>query len=90
MEQIVNTFGLGRSVVVTIPKSWGVKPGTPMKAKKHGQQITLHPIQSKSAAFVIRQLAGGLNFKKVLGKNLNPTQLNKLSNKQYEKVLPGR
>lgn len=90
MEQIVHTFSLGKSVVVTIPKVWGVKPGTSLKGKKQGQQIIFRRLRKVPAVGQIRHLAGGMNFQKVFGKSLEPHGLNELVAAQYEELLPRR
>lgn len=90
MEQLVQTFTLGRSTVVTLPKSIGVKPGTKMKVRKRGEEIVLKPAKKEDAATIVRRLAGGMDFKKVFGKNLTPDELNKLFDEQYKNVLPRR
>lgn len=88
MEQTIQAFTLGKSTVVTIPKSLGVKPGTKMKIQKKGKIIVLKPEKKEDAAAIVQKLAGGMNFKKVFGKSLTPEDINKLIDEQYEHVLP--
>lgn len=89
MEQIVQTFQLGTSTVVTLPKGLGIVPGQKFKVKKDRKGIVLKP-KKEDAASIVDKLKGGMNFKKVFGRNLTSEDLNKLFDEQYKDVLPRR
>lgn len=79
MNQIIQTFTLGRSVVATMPKFLGIEPGTKLQVQKLKDAILLRPTKTKENNLAkVRKLAGGMNFKKVFGKSLTPEELNKL------------
>lgn len=90
MKQIIQTFTLGRSVVATMPKFLGIKPGTKLQVQKLRDGIMLRPTRAKNPVAIIDKIKGGLNFKKVFGKALTPEELNKIIDEQYESVLPRR
>ena len=91
MRQIIHTFTLGRSVVATIPKDFGIKPGTKLQVQKLKDSIVFRPTKPKENNLAkVRKLSGGMNFKKVFGRSLTPEDLNKLFDEQYKNVLPRR
>ncbi|MEK7517594.1 MAG: AbrB/MazE/SpoVT family DNA-binding domain-containing protein [Patescibacteria group bacterium] len=91
MKQIIQTFTLGRSVVATIPKDFGIKPGTKLQVQKLKDSIVFRPTKTKEDNLAkVKKLAGGMNFKKVFGHKLTPEELNKIIDEQYKNVLPRR
>ena len=91
MNQIIQTFTLGRSVVATMPKFLGIKTGTKLQVQKLKDSIVFRPQKTREENIAkVRKLAGGMNFKKVFGRSLTPEEINKIIDEQYESVLPGR
>ena len=89
MEQIVQTFTLGRSTVVTIPKSLGVRSGVKMHAKKRGKEVifkTVEHLEKNDIDKLIDKLSGGGNLKE----NLTPEEINEELDKRYDQMLLGR
>lgn len=82
MADTVQAFQLGSSTVVTLPKKLGIKPGQKLRIEKDKLKIILKAEKVKKSD-IVDKLAGGLKFKK----HLTPTQLNKLFEKSYEKLL---
>ena len=87
--QIVNTFRLGRSTVVTLPKKSGITPGTALKViiSKKGEVILRTNKQASSRDSKIKKdikkiekLAGGLKF----GKGVTPEIINKWIEESYD------
>ncbi len=48
MTQVVHTFQLGSSTVVTLPKKLGIKPGQKLEVKKSKNGATLKLEKKKS------------------------------------------
>jgi len=91
MNQIIQTFTLGKSVVATMPKFLGIKTGTKLQVQKLKDSIVFRPQKTREENIAkVRKLAGGMNFKKVFGRSLTPEEINKIIDEQYESVLPGR
>lgn len=88
MKQTVQSFNLGKSTVVTLPKHLGIKPGKKFLVKKQNGDLILSIVREKEdpVAKIVR-LAGGANFKEAFGKELSPDDLSKLYDKQYEDLL---
>lgn len=85
MERAVQTFTLGKSTVVTIPKSLGVIPGAKMTIKKRGKDLVLKPVgKPTDASSIVNRLAGGLRLKH----HPTPEEINELLDKRYEEMLP--
>lgn len=86
MEMMVQTFQLGSSTVVTLPKKLGIQSGQRLKIKKTGQNIVLKKTQmTKEDIYkLVERLAGGLNLKQ----HLTPQELNEELNRRYEDMLP--
>lgn len=55
MTQVVSTFQLGSSTVVTLPKSLGIKPGTKLEIKKSKNGATLKMEKKKSLLEVLEE-----------------------------------
>lgn len=89
MSDTVSAFQLGSSVVVTLPKKMGIKPGQKMKVKKIGNRIILKE-EKNDPVSLVASLAGGMNFKVAFGRSFTPSELKKLYDGQYKKVLPRR
>lgn len=87
MSNIVHSFKLGRSVVVTIPKSLGIKAGEKFAVQKQKGKVVLKPVEKESPVEIIERLAGGMNLKEAFGKDLSPDELNQLFDEQYKEML---
>lgn len=78
MDLVLQPFTLGTSIVVTLPKKWGVAPPAKLKAKKAGKKITLEVIndqnQLEKDLTLIEKLAGGIKF----SSNLTPDKMNRI------------
>lgn len=84
MIQTVQTFQLGKSTVVTLPKSLGIKPGIKLTIRKQKYHIVLKPVRKKEdAASIVKRLAGGIRFKY----SPTPEEMNKAYDEQYEEML---
>jgi len=91
MKQTVQTFMLGRSVVATIPKSLGIKPGTKLQVQKLKDGLIFRTTRKREDNLAkVRKLAGGMNFKKVIGQKLTSEDINRLFDEQYKNLLSGR
>lgn len=58
MSQIVQTFQLGTSTVVTLPKKLGIKPGQKLEVKKTKAGISLTTSQGKTLTEVLEKNRG--------------------------------
>lgn len=94
--QIVTTFKLGKSTVVTLPKSLGIEPGTKMKTRKLRKKIIMEPEKEDLAKklALVEKLSGGIKlskaYKKKTGRDLTPEELNRIMESSYENLLSGR
>lgn len=89
MEMMVQTFQLGSSTVVTLPKKLGIKPGQRLKMRKSKDKIilkTFKKMTDEEVERLVRSLSGGLNLKK----DLTPDEINIELDRRYEDMLPGR
>lgn len=86
MDMIVQTFQLGSSTVVTLPKKLGIQSGQRLKIKKTGQNIVLkkEKMNSEDIHKLVDRLSGGLNLKY----HPTPEEINKALDKRYEEMLP--
>lgn len=87
MSNIVQSFNLGRSTVVTLPKVLGIKAGQKFTVQKQKDKVVLKLVKKEDPADIIERLAGGMNLKEAFGKDLSPDELNKLFDEQYEEML---
>lgn len=62
MTQLVTTFRLGSSTVMTLPKNLGIVPGQRLEIKEKKEKITISR-GKLDAARIARQHAGKLNLK---------------------------
>lgn len=83
----VQTFQLGSSTVVTLPKELGIRPGQKMKVRKDKKRIVLQErdMTKAEAKRLVESLAGGLELKK----DLTPEEMNEELDRRYEEMLPG-
>ncbi len=58
MTQIVSTFQLGSSTVVTLPKNLGIKPGTKLEIKKSKNGATLKLEKRKTLLEILEETRG--------------------------------
>ncbi len=58
MTQIVHTFQLGSSTVVTLPKKLGIKPGQKLEIKKSKNGATLKLEKKKSLLEILEETRG--------------------------------
>lgn len=88
MTLLVQTFQLGFSTVVTLPKKLGIKPGEKFQVEKSGKDITLkHKKMTKDEVHkLVESLSGGLDLKY----HPTPEEFNKALNERYEEMLPRR
>lgn len=91
MEMMVQTFQLGSSTVVTLPKKLGIQSGQRLKIKKSGQNIVLKKAKMTHEDIhkLVERLSGGLNLKK----HLTPEEINRALDEEYDDhkiMLPGR
>lgn len=91
MEMMVQTFQLGSSTVVTLPKKLGIQSGQRLKIKKTGQNIVLKKAKMTHEDIhkLVERLSGGLNLKK----HLTPEEINRALDEEYDDhkiMLPGR
>lgn len=86
MTYTVQTFQLGSSTVVTLPKELGIGPGQKLKVEKKGQKIVLKnkKLSDKEVEKLVRSLSGKLELKY----HPTPQEFNKMLDKEYEKMLP--
>lgn len=88
---MVQTFQLGSSTVVTLPKKLGIQSGQRLKIKKTGQNIVLKKAKMTHEDIhkLVERLSGGLNLKK----HLTPEEINRALDEEYDDhkiMLPGR
>lgn len=91
MTEFVQTFQLGSSTVVTLPKKLGIRPGSKFSVKKSGKKVILQPEKMTREAIhkLVTRLSGGLK----LDKHPTPEEINKILDKEYEDhkiMLSGR
>lgn len=91
MTLIVQTFQLGSSTVITLPKKLGMQPGQRLKVEQSGQKIILKKEKTTKDQIhkLVERLSGGLN----LDKHLTPEEMNKILDEEYDDhkiMLPGR
>lgn len=81
MADTVQTFQLGSSTVVTLPKKLGIEPGQALEVKKEGKKIVLKEkkLRDQEVHKLVEKLAGGLNLK-----DLTPEQMKKMFEESYE------
>ncbi len=86
MSYIVQTFQLGSSTVVTLPKGLGIGPGEKLKVEKIGKKIILKEkkLSDKEVEKLVKSLSGKLKLKY----HFSPEELNKMLDEEYEKMLP--
>lgn len=85
----VQTFQLGSSTVVTLPKKLGIRPGQRLKLRKSKDMIILKAqkkMTDEEIHKLVKSLSGGLNLKK----DLTPEEINRELDRRYEDMLPGR
>lgn len=82
MIYTVQTFQLGSSTVVTLPKGLGIGPGEKLKVEKTGKKIILKEKKLSEAAVdkLVRKLSGHLK----LERHLNAEELDKLYEESYK------
>lgn len=87
MKDEVTAFQLGSSIVVTLPKKLGIKPGQKLKVEQTGREIILkkEKMTKEEIAKMVRKLAGGLRLKP----DLTPEEINEELDRRYEEMLPG-
>lgn len=84
----VTAFQLGSSTVITLPKEFGIRPGSKLRIKKSKEKIVLKRKKStreEEIRRLVRSLAGGLRLKP----GLTPQEINKELDRRYEEMLPG-
>ena len=88
MTYTVQTFQLGSSTVVTLPKKLGIKPGEKFQIEKSGRNVTLKQkkMTQDEVHKLVESLSGGLDLKY----HPTPEELNKALDKRYEEMLPRR
>lgn len=86
MIYTVQTFQLGSSTVVTLPKGLGVQPGRKMSVTKKGKQLILkeEKLNEKEVEKLVKKLSGALE----LDYHPTPEELNKALDEEYGKLLP--
>lgn len=86
MIYTVQTFQLGSSTVVTLPKGLGISPGQKLKAEKQGGKIILKEkkLSDKELEKLVKSLSGKLKLKH----HPTPEEFNKILDEEYEKMLP--
>ena len=84
----VTAFQLGSSVVVTIPKRMGIRPGQKLDVEKSGKKLTFKEdnMTKKDIEKMVRKLSGGARLKP----GLTPEEINEELDRRYEDMLPGR
>lgn len=82
MTYIVQTFQLGSSTVVTLPKGLGIGPGEKLKVEKQRQKIVLK--KRKLAEAEVEKLVKKLSGHLKLERHLNAEELDRLYEKSYE------
>lgn len=86
MISTVQTFQLGVSTVVTLPKELGIRPGQKLKIKKQGKRVVLEEkeLSNKEVQKLVQKLSGKLKLKY----HPTPEEFNKILDEEYEKMLP--
>ena len=86
MTYTVQTFQLGSSTVVTLPKGLGIQPGRKMSVSKKGRQMVFkeEKLTEKEGEKLVKKLSGHLN----LDYHPTPEELNKALDEEYDKMLP--
>lgn len=81
MTFTVQTFQLGSSTVVTLPKGLGIKPGEKFKVEKSGKSVTLKKEKTtkKEIHKLVESLSGGL----ILKKDLTAEEMDDLYEESY-------
>ena len=82
MTYIVQTFQLGSSTVVTLPKKIGIKPGQKLQIKKEGKKIILN--EEKLSEVEVEKLVKKLSGHLKLGRHLNAEELDRLYEESYK------
>lgn len=87
MKDEVTAFQLGSSVVITLPKKLGIRPGQKLGVTKKKSKIILkeRKMTQEEARQLVESLAGGLNLKP----GLTPEEMNEELDRRYEDMLPG-
>lgn len=81
MRDEVTAFQLGSSVVITLPKELGIKPGQKLKFKPEKGGLLLR--KKKMSEAQIRKLVDSLKVDLHLKKNLTAEQLDDLYEESY-------
>lgn len=86
MTFTAQTFQLGFSTVVTLPKKLGIQPGKTLKftQKRGGFNVKEEKMTEQEVDKLIKRLSG----KMLLDRHLNPDELNKALDEEYDKMLP--
>ena len=88
MNQTVQTFQLGSSTVVTLPKYLGIKPGQKLTIKKSKRGVLLQDKQltGEEVEKLINKLSGTMKLKP----GLTTRELKSELIRRYDDMLPGR
>lgn len=82
MTYTVQTFQLGFSTVVTLPKGVGIKPGQKLQIEKEGKKIILK--EKKLSEEEVKKLVKGLSGHLKLDRHLNADELDRLYEESYK------
>ncbi|KKR80528.1 MAG: hypothetical protein UU73_C0002G0042 [Candidatus Daviesbacteria bacterium GW2011_GWA1_41_61] len=82
MTYIVQTFQLGSSTVVTLPKGLGIKPGQKLKVEKQGKKVILK--EKKLSEVEVDKLVKKLSGHLKLERHLNAEELDLLYEESYK------
>lgn len=82
MTYTVQTFQLGSSTVVTLPKGLGIGPGEKLKVEKTGNKIILK--EKKLSGVEVDKLVNKLSGHLKLERHLNAEELDRLYEESYK------
>lgn len=85
MKDEVTAFQLGSSVVITLPKGLGIKPGQKLKIKKEKRGVLLRAQKMKESG--VRKLLDSLRVNLHLKEGLTPEEMNQELDRRYEEML---
>ena len=82
MTNTVQTFQLGSSTVVTLPKNMGVRPGQKLQITKEGKKIIMK--EEKLSEVEVEKLVKKLSGHLKLNRHLNAEELDRLYEESYK------
>lgn len=88
----VTAFQLGSSTVVTLPKEFGIRPGSKLRIEKNKEKIILKRKKISREGEIrklVNSLAGGLRLKPGLTPEEIKEELDRRYEERYEQMLPG-